>query len=66
MKVFSFEKLTNQYPDLADSELRLLALMNLHLSNNELAEKLSVSLEGVKKAKQRLKKKINSYHYSVG
>lgn len=61
-----FEKLTNQYPDLTDSELRLLALMNLHLSNNELAEKLSVSLEGVKKAKQRLKKKINSYHYSVG
>ncbi|WP_164109053.1 MULTISPECIES: tetratricopeptide repeat protein [Sphingobacterium] len=56
-----FSDLIHKYPELTDSDLRLLALTNLGLSNKELADRLSVSLDGIKKAKQRLKKKLNDH-----
>ncbi|ERJ60189.1 tetratricopeptide repeat protein [Sphingobacterium paucimobilis] len=56
-----FSDMMDKYPELTDSDLRLLALINLNLSNKEVADKLSVSLDGVKKAKQRLKKKLNEH-----
>lgn len=58
-----FSDMINKYPELTDADLRLLALINLNLSNKEVADKLSVSLEGIKKAKQRLKKKLNEHIY---
>lgn len=56
-----FSDMQQRYPELTDSDLRLLALINLNLSNKEVADKLSVSLDGVKKAKQRLKKKLSDH-----
>lgn len=56
-----FDDLLHRYPELTDSDLRLLALINLNLSNKELADKLAVSLDGIKKAKQRLKKKLSDH-----
>lgn len=56
-----FSDMLQRYPELTDSDLRLLALINLNLSNKEVADKLSVSLDGVKKAKQRLKKKLSDH-----
>lgn len=66
---FSFEQL---YPDFLQkisthaaqftpAELRLLTLSKLELKNQEIAEILGISMDGVKKGKQRLKKKLSSY-----
>ncbi|WP_312135047.1 hypothetical protein [Sphingobacterium sp.] len=45
------------YPKLSENDLRLLALMKLDLSNRSMGDLLGVSIEAIKKAKQRLKKK---------
>ena len=50
------QKLEN--PKLSESDLRLIALMKLDLNNRSMSDLLGVSIEGVKKAKQRLKKKV--------
>ncbi len=50
------QKLENQ--KLSESDLRLIALMKLDLNNRSMSDLLGVSIEGVKKAKQRLKKKV--------
>lgn len=56
----SFSKdMQDQLPDPSEAEMRLLKLMSLSLTNSELAKTLAVSVEGVKKAKQRLKKKVS-------
>lgn len=47
------------YPKLTDYDLRLLALMKLGLNNRSMGDLLGITLEGVKKAKQRLKKKLD-------
>lgn len=44
-------------PRLSENDLRLLALMKLDLSNRSMSDLLGVSIDAVKKAKQRLKKK---------
>ncbi|VTQ07464.1 helix-turn-helix transcriptional regulator [Sphingobacterium daejeonense] len=44
-------------PKLTEYDLRLLALMKLGLTNRSVGDLLGISLEGVKKAKQRLKKR---------
>ncbi|MFZ4263563.1 tetratricopeptide repeat protein [Sphingobacterium sp. HJSM2_6] len=46
-------------PKLSENDLRLLALLKLDLSNRSMSDLLGVSIEGVKKAKQRLKKKLD-------
>ncbi len=51
------KKLAN--PKLSENDLRLLALLKLDLSNRSMSDLLGVSIEGVKKAKQRLKKKLD-------
>jgi ATP/maltotriose-dependent transcriptional regulator MalT len=45
------------FQPLSQKELRLLALIKLGLNNRSMASLLGITLEGVKKAKQRLKKK---------
>lgn len=50
-------KLHQDYPKLTESNLRILFLSKLNLSNNEIANVLGVSYDAVKKSKQRLKAK---------
>ncbi len=53
-----FDSLRPQENKLTKNDLRMAALIKLNLSNKEIAEVLSITLEGVKKAKHRLKKKL--------
>lgn len=53
-----FDEVALQYPGITEGELRLLALINLNIPNKDLANKLSLSVDGIKKAKQRLKRKL--------
>ena len=49
-----------RYPTLSENDLRIIALSKLELSNRSMSNLLGVSVEAVKKAKQRMKKKIGS------
>ncbi|GAB3923552.1 hypothetical protein GCM10028827_10330 [Mucilaginibacter myungsuensis] len=53
-----FSKLRNKYPYLTDTDTRLLALVKLGLNNREMANMLGITVEGIKKSKQRLRKKM--------
>lgn len=53
------------YPKLSENDLRLLALMKLDLSNRSMGDLLGVSIDGIKKAKQRLKKKLDAVESSL-
>lgn len=48
-----------KYPDISKSELRLIALIKMNLSSKEIANILNISSDGIKKARQRLRKKMN-------
>ncbi|WP_025742515.1 tetratricopeptide repeat protein [Aquimarina pacifica] len=49
----------NKYPNVTPNELRLLALLKMNLSSKEIANILNISPEGIKKARYRLRKKLN-------
>lgn len=51
--------LKNENQLLTEYDLRIMALTKLGLSNRSMADLLGISIEGIKKAKQRLKKKIS-------
>jgi hypothetical protein len=53
-----FYQLKEQYPNLSESDRRLLSPIKLQLSNREMANMQGVSIDAVKKAKQRLRKKM--------
>nr|WP_294940705.1 tetratricopeptide repeat protein [uncultured Mucilaginibacter sp.] len=53
-----FFHLRNKFSHLTDTDIRLLALIRLKLNNREMAGMLGITTEGVKKAKQRLRKKM--------
>ncbi len=53
-----FERLTARHPTLNTNDLRLCALLTMKLGNKEVAAILNVSDEGVKKARYRLRKKL--------
>jgi len=53
-----FKILTVRFPDLTETDTRLLSLVKLKLNNREMAGMLGITIEGVKKSKQRLRKKI--------
>jgi len=46
------------FPGLSGTDTRILTLMKLQLSNREMANMLGITTEGIKKAKQRLRKKM--------
>jgi DNA-binding CsgD family transcriptional regulator len=52
-----FALLNARFPDNTEADMRLLALIRLKLNNREMAGMLGITVEGVKKAKQRLRKK---------
>jgi len=53
-----FALLDVRFQDITEADTRLLALVKLKLNNREMAGMLGITVEGVKKAKQRLRKKI--------
>jgi len=54
-----FVRLKEKMPDLSAADIRLLALTKLHLPPKDMASMLGVSYDAIKKARQRLRKKIN-------
>jgi hypothetical protein len=54
-----FIRLKEKMPDLSATDTRLLALTKLQLPPKDMASMLGVSYDAIKKARQRLRKKIN-------
>ncbi|MFI1743785.1 tetratricopeptide repeat protein [Thalassobellus sediminis] len=48
-----------KYPEVTSNELRLMSLLKMNLSSKEIANILNISPEGIKKARYRLRKKLN-------
>ena len=46
------------YPNVTKNDLRLMALLKMNLSSKEIANILNISSDGIKKARQRLRKKM--------
>ena len=53
------EKIKRAFSDLTGNEIRLVTLMKMNLSTKEIATILNISPESVKKARYRLRKKLN-------
>lgn len=53
-------RIKEKYPNLTANELRLIALLKMNLSSKEIANILNVSSEGIKKARYRLRKKMET------
>lgn len=51
-------KILQQYSKVTANDLRLMALLKMNLSSKEIANILNISLDGVKKARYRLRKKL--------
>lgn len=52
-------KVKRKYPQITSNELRLLALLKMNLTSKEIANILNISQEGIKKARYRLRKKLD-------
>ncbi|WP_204346165.1 tetratricopeptide repeat protein [Psychroserpens algicola] len=52
-------KVMRAYPEVSANDLRLMSLLKMNLSSKEIANILNISTEGVKKARYRLRKKLN-------
>lgn len=48
-----------KFPNVTPNDLRLMALLKMNLSSKEIANMLNISSDGVKKARYRLRKKLN-------
>lgn len=55
-----FKKLEKNHPDLTPYEIRLCAYLHIQLSGKEIATLLNIEPASVRKAKMRLKKKMNT------
>ena len=51
-------KVLDKYPKVTTNDLRLMALLKMNLSSKEIANILNISAAGIKKARQRLRKKL--------
>lgn len=54
-----YKNLTQSYSNLTKNDVRLIALLKMKFDSNTIASLLNISLEGVKKARYRLRKKLN-------
>jgi tetratricopeptide (TPR) repeat protein len=52
-------KVMRSYHNVINNDLRLMSLLKMNLSSKEIANILNISIEGVKKARYRLRKKLN-------
>jgi hypothetical protein len=55
-----YQLLQDFFPEITDSNRRIILLQKLDFNNNEIAELLGITTEAVKKSKQRLKKKLGT------
>ncbi len=53
-----FQTLISDFPDITESNLRIITLMKLGLYNQEISSLLGITIDAVKKSKQRLRKKF--------
>ncbi|MCF8276972.1 MAG: tetratricopeptide repeat protein [Flavobacteriales bacterium] len=53
-----FDRLGKEFPDLTNSEIRLIALIRLRLTNKEISNIIHVEPNSVKQSRYRLKKKL--------
>ncbi|OXA75335.1 Tetratricopeptide repeat-containing protein [Flavobacterium aquidurense] len=53
-----YNRLQSDFPEITDSNMRILLLQKLNFNNSEIAELLGITTEAVKKSNQRLKKKL--------
>ncbi len=53
------QKITKEFGMFSQSEMRLISLLKMNLSSKEIANILRISDEGIKKARYRLRKKMN-------
>lgn len=53
-----YSSIKSKYPNVTTNELRLMALLKMNLSSKEIAIVLNITLEGVRKARYRLRKKL--------
>ncbi|WP_312075260.1 tetratricopeptide repeat protein [Chryseobacterium sp.] len=60
-----YKELTEQFPDLTDSNLRIIILTKLNMNNTEISRLLGVTIDAVKKAKHRLRKKYENNHENL-
>ncbi|MCK8479614.1 tetratricopeptide repeat protein [Psychroserpens algicola] len=51
-------KAQEQFPNITKNDLRLMALLKMNLSSKEIANILNISSDGIKKARQRLRRKM--------
>ncbi len=54
-----FKKISKEYPHLNDNDQRMMAYMKMQLGTKEIARLMGISAESVRKARYRLKKKLN-------
>ncbi len=52
-------KAKQEFPNITANDLRLMALLKMNLTSKEIANILSISSEGIKKARYRLRKKLH-------
>jgi hypothetical protein len=52
-------KAKQEFPSITANDLRLMALLKMNLTSKEIANILSISSEGIKKARYRLRKKLH-------
>jgi tetratricopeptide (TPR) repeat protein len=52
-------QIKKKYPEVTSNELRFMALLKMNLSSKEIANILNISSDGIKKARYRLRKKLN-------
>jgi DNA-binding CsgD family transcriptional regulator len=52
-------RLKSQYPSFTFSEIRLILLSRLDLSDREISRMLGISIDAVRKTRHRLRKKLN-------
>ncbi|SMG40815.1 hypothetical protein SAMN05660862_2937 [Sphingobacterium psychroaquaticum] len=60
----SYQSLRRDFPELSESNLRIVLLWRLNLTTKEIGSLLGVSADAVKKSKQRLRKKMGEEKYS--
>jgi len=54
-----FTKLLNKHPGLTKTDLKLCAYLRMNLSTKEIAQMMNITVAGVHKSKNRLRKKLN-------
>lgn len=60
-----YQNLIKNFSDLTDSNLRVIFLLKLGMNNAEIARILGLTVEGVKKSKQRLRKKYGERYNNL-